>query len=63
VTARWHRGDRVVHIPTQRQGVVEGWKGDAVLVWWGSLDRRPIRDWVPAAETVLTDGYQPGWPE
>jgi len=60
--AGWHRGQRVVRFNTMQRGVVEGWKGDLVSVWWGSANGVVYRDWVPAVELILADD-RPGWPK
>lgn len=60
--SRWHRGDRVVALPTGQRAVVDGWKGNRVLLHFGTIDRREVRVWfddvevVPAPETQGRNG-------
>jgi hypothetical protein len=37
-----------------RHGIVEGWKGDRLLVYWGSANGRDYRDWVPEVDCDWT---------
>lgn len=52
-----HRGDRVVQITSGQRGVVEGWKGMLVLVYWGTHDNRQYRDWVHGDDLMHVDAY------
>ena len=42
----WHRGDRLLHRPSGQHGLVMGWKGDRILVHWGTVDCRLVEGWV-----------------
>jgi hypothetical protein len=46
----WHRGDRCRVREDGRHGIVEGWKGDRLLVYWGTANGRDYRDWVPEVD-------------
>jgi len=50
--ARWHRGERVEHISGQR-GVVLGWKGERVLVLWGTMNGQDFRSWEESSDVRL----------
>lgn len=52
----WHRGDRCRVREDGRHGIVEGWKGDQLLVLWGAANGREYRDWVPEVECDWTPG-------
>jgi hypothetical protein len=46
----WHRGDRLIVRETGQGGVVEGWKDDKLLVFWGSMNGQDYRSWVREVE-------------
>ena len=50
--SNWHRGDRVLHRPSGQRGIVEGWKGGKLLVFWGVNNKQEFRDWVSDEECV-----------
>jgi hypothetical protein len=47
-----HRGEKVYSFVTGQCGVVEGWKGQEVLVHWGTDRGRIVRSWVHAADLI-----------
>jgi hypothetical protein len=58
----FHRGDHVLSFATGQCGVVEGWKGQEVLVHWGTAHGRIERSWVNAAELIpATDDVFHAW--
>lgn len=46
----WHRRDRCFYRVTGQRGIVEGWKGNMLLVYWGFNSNQAFRDWVPEAD-------------
>lgn len=52
----WHRGDRCLVRGTGQRGIVEGWKDNLLLVFWGSMNGQDYRSWVAEVECDWTPG-------
>lgn len=56
---RRRRGDRVRLAAGSAVGIVEGWKGDRVLVLWGVSANVPAREWHDGDDLVFVSAGDP----
>lgn len=56
---RRRRGDRVRLVEGVSVGIVEGWKGDRVLVLWGVSGSVPARNWHDGDALVFVAAGEP----